>query len=86
MISFLKYDSIIFFFGVLTFVMLYMINTPNSIENNGRKPIPIFVPSKNSEMKEKESSSISNNVEETSTKDLIEYDSENLPCDDGPYA
>ena len=85
MMSFRKYDSIIFFFGVLAFVMLYMINNQNSVETNDRKPKQTFVLSKNSKIKEKESSSISNNVMESSTKDLIEYDSENLPCDDGPY-
>ena len=83
--SFLKNDFIILFFGVLAFVMLYMISTQNSFESNGRKPKPNFVLSKNSKIKEKESSSISNNVEDTSTEDLIKYDSENLPCDDGPY-
>ena len=85
MMSFRKYDTIIFFFGVLAFVMLYMIITQNSFESNDRKPKPTFVLSKNSMIKEKESSSISNNVEDTSTEDFIEYDSENLPCDDGPY-
>ena len=85
MMSFRKYDSIIFFFLVLAFVMLYMINTQNFIETNNRKPKATFVLPKNSKKKEKESSSMSNNVEETSTKDFIEYDSENLPCDDGPY-
>ena len=85
MMSFLKSDSIIFFFVVLAFVMLYMINIQNFIETNNRKPKPTFVLPKNSNIKEKELSSISNNVKETSTKDFIEYDSENLPCDDGPY-
>ena len=85
MMSFRKCDTIIFFFVVLAFVMLYMIDTQNSIETKDRKPKQTFDLSKYSKIKEKESSSISNNVEETSIKDLIEYDSENLPCDDGPY-
>ena len=85
MMSFLKSDSIIFFFVVLAFVMLYMINIQNFIETNNRKPKPTLVLPKKSKVKEKETSFISNNVEETSNKDFIEYDSENLPCDDGPY-
>ena len=85
MMSFLKNDSIIFFFVVLAFVLLYMINTQTFIESTNRKPTPTLVLPKKSEIKEKETSSISYNVEETSSKELIEYDSENLPCNDGPY-
>ena len=85
MMQFLKNDSIIFFFVVLAFVLLYMINTQSFIESKNRKPKSTLVLPKKSKIKEKETSFISNNVEETSSKELIEYDSENLPCNDGPY-
>ena len=62
-----------------------MINSQNSMESKCRKPKPHFVLSKESNIKENELSSLSNNTKETSIKGIIGHDSENLPCDDGPY-